>query len=165
MVRQVAHSRAVAFMQPGVDFAGVNDTPENRSALGRRIAEARSAAGYMNKSEFARLVGIQGPTLHRWEKGQIAPEIWNLHEVARLTHVSMEWLMSGALVENRQVLEQWLIGRTITPEARSFLEGLSLSGYEPSPAFYDLAYVAWQHGLSPAEATRAARVTDVHRPR
>jgi transcriptional regulator with XRE-family HTH domain len=149
-------------VQAPADFPGVNDTPENREALGRRIAEAREAAGYTNKSEFARRVGIQGPTLHRWERGQIAPEIWNLHEVARLTHVSMEWLMTGAEVSGREVLEAWAKGKSLSPEAMAFLGDLRIGGYKAEPIFYDLAYLAWQRGLSRDEAARAAKVTAIH---
>lgn len=168
---QALHVLPIASVRYHADIAGVNDTPDNRAALGRRIREAREAAGFHNKSEFSRLVGVQGPTLHRWEKGQIAPEVWNLHEIARLTRVTMEWLLTGA-ADSRHlgVLRQWIErkrerGEDLAPEAVAFLERVDVSGYAADAIFYDLVYLGWQRGLSPDEATRAARATAAHHPR
>jgi hypothetical protein len=41
-----------------------------------------------------------------------------------------------------------------------FLERLPLDGYTPTPAFFDLALLAFEQGLSPEDASLAARHTE-----
>lgn len=67
-----------------------------RATVGDRIREARLAAGFENASEFGRLVGVTPTTVYRWERGQVVPTIFALHDIARACGASMEWLVSGA---------------------------------------------------------------------
>ena len=69
---------------------------EMRATVGDRIREARLAAGFENASEFGRLVGVTPTTVYRWERGQVVPTIFALHDIARACGASMEWLVSGA---------------------------------------------------------------------
>lgn len=129
--------------------------------IGARIQQARLAAGYHVQAQFCRAVGTDPPTLHRWERGQMVPGSAHLYEIAKVSRVSMEWLMDGEEHASAELL-RWLEtpkGKAAPPEARSFLAGLPLLGYRPSTLFYDLALVAWEAGLTPDEAARAAKQT------
>lgn len=143
----------------------MEDTPENREALGRRIAEARIAAGYTNQSEFCRRMGTNPPTLNRWERGKMAPEIWNLHEIAVLCRVSMEWLMTGEVGARSDSYRRWRSGKTVSPEAIAFIESVPIGGYQDDELFYDLLLLAWQRGLSRDEAAIAAKTTSTLKKR
>lgn len=156
----------VAFVPGRPDLSGVEDTQETRAAVGERIREARLSAGLDNASEFGRRVGVTPTTVYRWERGQVVPSIFTLHDVARVCRVSMEWLLTGATSSHGEALEAWLAspqGQSAGPELRSFLEALPLDGYEPSTLFYELAATAWRNGLTPEEASQAARATESFR--
>jgi transcriptional regulator with XRE-family HTH domain len=130
--------------------------------LGTRIQQARLAMGFNNQAEFCRRVGVQAETLYRWERGRVAPDAFNLYEVARLLNVSMEWLVAGEKRAENPALAEWLDspkGRAASPDARAFLASLPIGGYRTAPLFYDLALVAYEAGLSREETVRAAAQT------
>lgn len=134
--------------------------------IAERIQQARLAVGLANQSEFARRIGVVAPTIYRWERDHVAPDIFNLYEIARVCRVSMEWLVSGEGVASGAELAAWLDtprGRGTSPEARAFLAGLPLMGHQPSSLFYDLALVAFESGLTREEAASAAKATMVRR--
>jgi transcriptional regulator with XRE-family HTH domain len=66
--------------------------PEYRRLVGERIEKARLAAGYTNQSEFARLTGIRGTTLYRYEKGKGLPSGPNATRIALVSGVSTDWI-------------------------------------------------------------------------
>ncbi len=61
----------------------------------RRVTQLRTARG-LSKAEFARLVGVSGPTVTDWENGVIktlAGE--NLLKVSAVLECTPEWLLTG----------------------------------------------------------------------
>jgi transcriptional regulator with XRE-family HTH domain len=153
-------------MPTGVDggyLRPVEDTPEARRAIGARIEAARSACGLSNASAFGREVGVKPDTVYRWERGELVPSIFTLHSVASVTGVTMEWLVSGVEPDGSPVLHAWLEAHpSVEGDAATFLRTLPIAGYAATPLFYDLAYLAWQRGLTADEAARAARTTARH---
>lgn len=148
----------------------VEDTPESRRQIGARIGQARISAGYENAAEFARQVGVQPNTIYRYESGRIVPDIFTLERLARVARVSMEFILRGPREDHGRspVLDRWLAtprGSTVRPDAVAFLERLPLNGYTPTPAFYDLALLAYEQGLSPEDASLSARFTESKKER
>lgn len=167
MLVKEQHARAVAFVYRSPDFPRVDDTPEDRVAIGARIRQAREAIGEDNASEFARKVGVTPTTVYRWETGGNVPDIFRLLSIARTCRVRMEWLVGGIEPEHREAFARWLATPTglaaqATAGAVPFLEGLPLLGYDPSDAFYDLAFMAYVRGLTPSDAARVAKTTAAH---
>lgn len=135
--------------------------------IAARIEQARMAIGLKVISQFCDAVGVRAPTYYRWTKGQNVPDIFSLHAIADVCRVSMEWLVAGVPRSGREALEEWRktpSGHGAPPEAIVFLEQIDLMGYEANALFYDLAYLAWQRGLSTADAARLAKVTGTRRP-
>jgi transcriptional regulator with XRE-family HTH domain len=73
-----------------------NDTATARVALGARIAQARGAAGYDNAAEFARQIGVSPNSVYRWERGELAPDVFSIVAIAHVARVSCHWLLTGA---------------------------------------------------------------------
>jgi transcriptional regulator with XRE-family HTH domain len=141
----------------------VDETPENRKAIGGRIATARLSAGYENASEFARHVGVSPNTIYRWERGEVAPSIWQLESVSRVARVTTDWVLRGSREDASARLDAWLAtprGRSASEAARIWLRELPIGGFVPSDVFYDLALLAFEQGLSADEAVVAARFTE-----
>lgn len=142
----------------------MDDPKDPRTAIAERIKSARIAAGYENAAAFARDVGVQANTIYRWESGLIVPDIFRLEAIARVCRVSADWLLRGVCpLQDREILRAWRDtrkGQTASEPAMAFLEALPLEGYTPSFAFYDLALVAFEHGLSPEDAARGSRFTE-----
>ena len=146
--------------------AAVDETSENRKAIGERIATARLSAGYENASEFARHVGVSPNTIYRWERGEVAPSIWQLESVSRIARVTTDWILRGSRQDASARLDEWLKtprGQSAKEPARIWLRELPIGGFVPSDVFYDLALLAFEQGLSPDEAVVAARFTETKR--
>jgi transcriptional regulator with XRE-family HTH domain len=141
----------------------VEDTPESRKAIGDRIQRARLSAGYENAAEFARHVGVSPNTIYRWERGDVSPDIFRLESVSRVARVSTDWILRGSRQDASGPLETWLDtprGRSASESAKQWLRELPIGGFVPSPAFFDLALLAFEQGLTPEEAVLAARFTE-----
>lgn len=59
-----------------------------------RLTEARKARK-INKTEFAKAVGVSQPTVTDWENGVMRPKGDNLLKIGRVLGVSPDWLMRG----------------------------------------------------------------------
>lgn len=143
----------------------MEDTKATRKAIGDRIRQARIACGMTNASEFGRQTYVTPNTVYRWERGEVAPSIFSLFDIAATCRVSMEWLVGGSERGAGKVFDAWLetpSGLGASVEAQTFLGSLPMLGYEASLLFYDLALVAWQNGLSREEASRLAKTTQTH---
>lgn len=144
----------------------MEDLAKARAAIGARIAKARLAAGYLNAAEFSRACGVSPNSVYRWERGEIAPDIFRLLAVARATRVTTDWLLTG--VENvtspRSALSTWRrtpIGRAASEEAYEFLSALPLDGHTPSELFYDIALEVYETGqFTPEQVVGAARFNE-----
>lgn len=154
---------AIAAILPHRQCAGVarrrpDDTVQPfLDELGERIREAREAVGLGVRAEFARQVSVDRGTVERWEGGKGAPDAVNLRAIVAVTNVSADWLLRGFVAPSwRPTYERWAKVAAPSPKAKIWLESLPLEGYEPSEAFYDLALVAFRHGLGVAETVRMA---------
>lgn len=135
-------------------------------AVGARIAEARDRAGITNASAFGRMIGVTPNTVYRYEKGDILPSFYVLEQVARSLAVSLDWLATGRMREAPEPpasFAAWLatpVGQAASPAAVEYLRELPLEvGDEPDAVFYGLAFLAFQRGLTRAEAVTTARLT------
>ncbi len=76
------------------------------SLLEERIFEARRDAG-MKASNLARLVGVTGAAVSRWEKGQVKNlRMEHLFSIARLLNVDPEWLATGRGHKDRHLIQK-----------------------------------------------------------
>ena len=96
-------------------------------AWNNRITLARERLG-INKSEFARRVGVSTATTADWESGVIKMiDGMNLVKVASILKVTPEWLITGSGEEkndadiNSVVVEFAWVYRNATAEGKSFL--------------------------------------------
>lgn len=137
--------------------------------LGARIELAWQRAGFASRLAMFRASGLSDYNqLARWARGERVPEVRSLAQIARACSVSLDWLVHGT-EESPHALAEWLegpTGQSAPDDARAFLRSLPLHGYQPSTAFYDLAYQAWRHGLTrdltPDEVSQLARDSARH---
>jgi transcriptional regulator with XRE-family HTH domain len=136
------------------------------AAIGARIRESRLAHG-MSQTQLARAIEVERNSITRWETGAGLPDAINVDRLSRAFGVTADWLLRGVdSPQPRVVLEAWRKtprGQTASEEALRFLESLPLGRWVPSPAFYDLALLAFEQGLTRDDAIEAARVTLTHR--
>lgn len=64
------------------------------STVAQRLKIARERAG-LSQSELARQLGITSQSVNIWESGKTRPSRDNLAALARLTNVSVHWLLLG----------------------------------------------------------------------
>jgi transcriptional regulator with XRE-family HTH domain len=146
----------------------VEEKTNARTEIGARIARARLAAGFENGADFARACGVVPNTLYRWERGELVPDVFKIDVIARLTGVTLDWLIRGAETTTHAALRDWRAtprGATAPDPAVRFMESIPLEGYSPTPTFYDLVMIAWEAGLTPGEAFLGARFTESLRKR
>jgi phage repressor protein C with HTH and peptisase S24 domain len=68
----------------------------------RRLTQARIAKG-MNKSEFAKQIGVSNPTVTQWENGTIRTIAGpNLMRVCEVLGITSEWLFFGDKTEQKE---------------------------------------------------------------
>jgi transcriptional regulator with XRE-family HTH domain len=71
------------------------DANGQRNALGDRIRLARRGAK-LSQAALARAVGVTASAAAQWEHPQgTRPGLGHVAEIARVTQVAMEWLVSG----------------------------------------------------------------------
>ncbi|MFT7609565.1 MAG: transcriptional regulator with XRE-family HTH domain [Candidatus Aldehydirespiratoraceae bacterium] len=81
----------------GFLLAGDGDTEALKDAdsdVGKRIAEAREAAG-MERAAFGARVGVRPETVAAWETGHRRPRSNRLATIAGVLGVGISWLMIG----------------------------------------------------------------------
>ena len=59
-----------------------------------RLIECRKAAG-LSQTELAEKLGLSRQTIYKWETGTVIPAAENLSALAKLYHVSLDWLVNG----------------------------------------------------------------------
>ena len=130
-------------------------------AIGARIHQARTEAGILNASKFARGIGVQPQSVYRYERGEQAPASEVLVRIAKLTRRSMEWLMCGESESASKALATWLqtpTGASAAPHEIEWLGRVDLDGNVPSNTFFDLLLSAHRHGLAPEDARKSATI-------
>lgn len=66
---------------------------QTKVSTGRRIQEARKAAGYETIQSFARALEANPSQIVRWESGSTTPRAEALREIARLCGTSTDYLL------------------------------------------------------------------------
>ena len=65
------------------------------AALGRRIVEARKAAGFTSGNEFSEAIGVSVVTLSNYETGKRSPRAEELIKIREVTGADLNWLIVG----------------------------------------------------------------------
>lgn len=68
--------------------------PRDAKTPGQRVAVARALNGW-NQGELAEILGTDQPRVSNWETGTEAPGLDYLSAVARVSGVSLDWLVNG----------------------------------------------------------------------
>lgn len=107
----------MAFRQQSGDYGIMSKHPrteahsEIQEAVGRRMAWVRELVE-PNRSEAARMIGVDSSTLFKIESGDRAPSIFNVIEFANRFRVSPDFLLRGNLIsETNQELALLLAAR------------------------------------------------------
>lgn len=72
--------------------------------LNELIALARIEAG-LNQEQLAEAVGVEPPTVSRWESGSMAPRPARLAKIAKALHKPVSWFTDGGL-QNSDLLKR-----------------------------------------------------------
>lgn len=68
----------------------------DRAAISTRIRQARKAAGFRNRQEFADVLHVHWRTIEDWENPKHTNVPWDrLDEIGGATSVSRDWLLYG----------------------------------------------------------------------
>lgn len=59
-----------------------------------RLIDCRKAAG-LSQTELAEKLGLSRQAISKWETGTVVPTAENLYALAKLYHVSLDWLVNG----------------------------------------------------------------------
>jgi transcriptional regulator with XRE-family HTH domain len=153
------------------------EKPDQLKAIGGRIREARTRAGY-SQHALAVIAGTQAPAIWRYEQGKVEPSATMMAALARALRVTTEWLVYGADAgvranasdEAPESFRFWLEQRRPTPplapEELETLASVRFKGREPSTVFYDLMLQGLRYSLPAEDAKRAAEQTErVHKRR
>ena len=70
--------------------------------IGKRIRQAREAAGIDSGAELARRLGVNQTTAWRWEERDLAPDTENLVKLNDLLRVSVDHLLFGSARKRRR---------------------------------------------------------------
>ena len=63
-------------------------SPEYRD-FAKRLSHWRQEAG-IKKVDFARMLGVEPPAVSKWEAGQTAPTLENLHKIAKACGITLQ---------------------------------------------------------------------------
>ncbi len=81
---------------PGTGLPAELDDDERQ--IGRRLAEAREAAG-LSRRELADHLGVKESTIAKWESGERSPRGQRVSKLAGILGVSLSWILVGRGVE------------------------------------------------------------------
>lgn len=129
-----------------------------RKPIGARIARAVEEVGFTRgrASELARILGVTPNTVYRLRRGAMAPSIFTLASIARLTGHTMESLMSDFSPPTMTVLIEWRAKNSVSDERYAMLEQLDLGGRTPTIDYYNVANAALDNGATLSTAARTA---------
>ena len=74
------------------------DLDDDTRQIGRRLAEARDAAG-LSPRELADHLGVKESTIEKWESGERSPRGQRVSKLAGILGVSLSWILVGRGVE------------------------------------------------------------------
>lgn len=141
---------------------GQKKHPRLAAAIGARLEDAKTQAGFETWKDLERVTGMHDKTLRRiiGEKSEAVPDTTTLMILARALGVSIDWLVFGREAELPAGYYRFLAteaGRQTSEEAQAFLSTLPTRGYPAPVKYYVHAYAAFNRGLTRAEADRAGR--------
>jgi transcriptional regulator with XRE-family HTH domain len=70
--------------------------------FGKRLKQAREAAGYRHANQFARAMGEEEHTYRAWERGQYLPDIPKMARICQLLDLEPNELVPLALAKKKQ---------------------------------------------------------------
>lgn len=122
--------------------------------MGRRIAEARRAAG-LSQEDLADRANVRAPTISRYERGQFSPRADKLGPIADALGTSIDWLFRGAAPADRgaikTALQEFLDspdGEDVDDDERAQLTSFQPSSdSEPTVAFYGALLLLIRSGM------------------
>lgn len=111
--------------------------------LGVRLRQAREAAG-ITQDDLARMSGVRGPTIYRYEKGRIsAPRADIALALSESLGITIRWLLTGELDEPAVERSPGLVAFLASPQSdgltdheRRTLESIRFYGMEAGPEMY-----------------------------
>lgn len=141
-------------------------TSDELIAIGRRCKQARVDRGFTNAAEFARWIEVDPFSLARIEQGQSEPRGANIVAIAKLTNTTTDYLLRGEEASGApEAFRAWLVSsaraKAAPAESIAFVGAIPVRGYTVNPRFFDLLLTAYERGLSPDEAARAAKTTQL----
>ncbi len=71
---------------------------DDERQIGRRLAEARDAAG-LSRRELADHLGVKESTIAKWESGERSPRGQRVSKLAGILGVSLSWILVGRGIE------------------------------------------------------------------
>lgn len=75
------------------------ETPaDSLQAAGRRLRDARKAAGYVRQADLAKELDVSQSAVSKWERGHL-PTVSDLRRVARLLGVTLDHLLEPVILE------------------------------------------------------------------
>lgn len=109
--------------------------------LGNRILQRRKELG-MTQAELAEKMFVTRQTVSRWEAGAVYPDVQKVSELARILHVSCDYLLMEAeenveqafLAANEQIVEKEIVKEKPCAITRLFE---MLKGKKVKLTFYD----------------------------
>jgi transcriptional regulator with XRE-family HTH domain len=87
---------------------------EVRAAIGRRLKEARQAAG-LSQADLAGEFKVRRQLISAWECGRSNPTLDQWYRLPLMYGVSLDWLVYG--VRTRPVSESPMLGKIFLPQA------------------------------------------------
>ncbi|WP_411037064.1 helix-turn-helix domain-containing protein [Shinella sp. BYT-45] len=83
------------FVNDELSFYGMARPFKPRTALARRLIEAREKAGFSSREDFAALLGVPTDTLGTYERGVSEPKTELLAKYHEVTGLNLTWLITG----------------------------------------------------------------------
>jgi transcriptional regulator with XRE-family HTH domain len=75
-------------------------------SLGERIKEIRVKL-HLSQQEFAELIGVKTKmSISNFEKNERSPSFENLISIAKLGNVTVDWLLTGKSLDNKELRQQ-----------------------------------------------------------
>lgn len=133
------------------DAQSVDDEAKRR-AIGRRLAEARKAAG-LSQEDLATKVGVRSGTISRYERGAFQPRTDKLEPIVDALGVSSDWIFRGVQHEGyiRPALQRFLDtagDEDVTAEEKAELASFQPNDdAEPTAGFYGALLLLIRSGM------------------